>query len=91
MHEDRPLTRLMHAVDATQDVEIDCTTCLEQVASYVDRELAGVDVAREMQDLHLHLALCRDCSEEYAALRDLAALDAADALPDKATLLRQLE
>lgn len=91
MHDDRTLTRLLRAVEVTQDVEIDCTTCLNQVARYVDRELASADVAREMPELHLHLALCHDCAEEHAALRDLAALDAAGDLPDKATLLRQLQ
>lgn len=91
MHDERTLTRLMRAIDVTQDVEIDCTTCLERVATYVDRELAGADVAQEMPDLHLHLALCHDCSEEHAALRDIAALDASGGLPDKAALLRQLE
>jgi hypothetical protein len=91
MHDERTLTRLMRAVDVTEDVEIDCTTCLERVPAYVDRELAGADVAREMPELHLHLALCRDCAEEHEALRDLAALDASGGLPDSATLLRELQ
>lgn len=91
MHDERALAHLMRAVDVTQDVEIDCTTCLERVPAYVDRELAGADVAREMPELHLHLALCRDCAEEHEALRDLAALDASGSLPDTATLLRELQ
>jgi hypothetical protein len=90
MHDDQKSMRLMRAVRLTEEAEIDCTACLDQVAAYVDRERAGADVAAEMPDLHLHLALCGDCFEEYEALRDLAALDAAG-LPEKAALLAQLK
>jgi hypothetical protein len=89
MYDEQKTERLMRAIRFTEDAEIDCTTCLDQVAAYVDRELAGADVAHEMPDLHLHLVLCGDCFEEYEALRDLAALDAAG-LPEKAALLDQL-
>lgn len=91
MQEDRALRRLLRLVELTAETEIDCTTCLERVPAYVDRELAGAEVAREMPDLQRHLALCRDCHEEYEALRDLAQLDAGDGLPDRATLLERLD
>lgn len=91
MDGDTKLTRLVRSIYSTPDVEIDCTACLDQVATYVDKELAGADAAREMPDLAQHLALCGDCFEEYEALRDLAALDAADGLPDRAVLLHTLE
>ncbi len=91
MQGDPRFQRLLRAVAVTQDAEIDCTTCLEEVPAYVDRELVGEDVEREMPDLHLHLALCGDCFEEYAALRELAALDASGGLPDRSVLLRQLD
>jgi hypothetical protein len=87
----RTFRRLVRNVELTQEMEIDCTTCLEQVPVYVDRELAGADVAKEMPELHLHLAQCGDCREEYEALRDLVALDATGGLPQTATLLRQLD
>jgi hypothetical protein len=91
MHEDRAFRRLLHNVELTQDEEIDCTTCLEQVPVYVDRELASANVAEEMPGLHLHLLQCGDCFEEYEALRDLVKLDSSSGLLDKATLLKQLE
>jgi hypothetical protein len=91
MQEDPGFQRLLRAVAVTQDAEIDCTTCLEEVPAYVDRELAGVDVAREMPDLHLHLALCGDCFEEYEALRDLAALELSNGLPERSALISQLD
>ena len=47
MNEDRKLRRLVRDIYRTPEVEIDCTTCLDHVATYVDRELSGADVARE--------------------------------------------
>lgn len=91
MQEDHAVRRLLRLIELTEDTEIDCTTCLEGVPVYVDRERAGADVAQELPDLHRHLALCGDCQEEYAALRDLAQLDATSGLPDKSTLLEQLD
>jgi hypothetical protein len=91
MQEDRAFRRLLRLIELTEDTELDCTACLEGVPEYVDRELAGADVAREMPDLHLHLALCVDCQEEYVALRDLAQLDAISGLPAKSALLERLD
>jgi hypothetical protein len=75
----------------TQNVEIDCTTCLDRVPVYVERALSGANAAQDMPDVHVHLALCQDCYEEYEALRDVAELDASDGLPEKASLLQQLQ
>jgi hypothetical protein len=74
VQEERAARRLLHLIELTEETEIDCTTCLEGVPEYVDRALAGADVARELPDLHRHLALCGDCQEEYEALRDLVLL-----------------
>jgi hypothetical protein len=83
--------QLLRKVDLTQDIEIDCTTCLEQTPIYVDRELAGRNVAEEMPALHTHLGQCGDCFEEYEALRDLVELADSGILPDQATLLERLD
>jgi hypothetical protein len=84
MQDERAFRRLLRLIGLTEDAEIDCTTCLKRVPVYVDRELAGAtSVAQEMPDLHLHLALCGDCFEEYEALRDLALLDSSGGLPNK--------
>jgi hypothetical protein len=91
MREDRQRARLLRAIQLTQNVEIDCTTCLDRVPVYVERVLSGADAAQDMPDVHVHLALCQDCHEEYEALRDVAELDASDGLPDKSSLLRQLQ
>src|ERR687885_155371 len=91
MREDCQRARLLRAIQLTQNVEIDCTTCLDRVPVYVERVLAGADAAHDMADVYLHLALCQDCHEEYEALRDVAALDASGGLSDKSSLLRQLQ
>jgi hypothetical protein len=91
MREDRQRARLLRAIQLTQNVEIDCTTCLDRVPVYVERVLSGADAAQDMPDVHVHLALCQDCHEEYEALRDVAELDASGGLPDKSSLLRQLQ
>lgn len=91
MDEDGKLGRLVRDIYRTPDVEIDCTTCLDHVATYVDTELSGTDPAQAMPDLARHLALCGDCFEEYEALRALAAVDHAEGLPERAALLRILE
>jgi hypothetical protein len=91
MREDRQSARLLRAIQLTQNVEIDCTTCLDRVPVYVERVLSGADAAQHMPDVHVHLALCQDCHEEYEALRDVAELDASGGLPAKSSLLRQLQ
>jgi hypothetical protein len=91
MREDRQRARLLRAIQLTQDVEIACTACLDRVPVYVEKVLSGADAAQDMPDMDVHLALCQDCHEEYEALRDLAALDAAGGLPEKASLLQQLQ
>jgi hypothetical protein len=91
MPEDRQRARLLRAIQLTQDVEIDCTTCLDRVPVYVERVLSGADAAEDMPDVHVHLALCQDCHEEYEALRDVLELEASGGLPETASLLRQLQ
>jgi hypothetical protein len=91
MREDRQIARLLRAIQVTQNVEIDCTTCLDRVPVYVEGMLSGADAAQDMPEVHVHLALCQDCHEEYEALRDVAELDASGGLPEKASLLQQLQ
>ena len=91
MREDRQRAGLLRAIQLTQNVEIDCTTCLDRVPVYVERVLSGAIAAQDMPDVHVHLALCQDCHEEYEALRDLAELEASGGLPEISSLLHQLQ
>jgi hypothetical protein len=74
----------------TTDEEIDCSTCLDLVPIYVDQELDGLDPNPEMPALVQHLAVCRDCFEEYESLRHLAEAERTSGIPDRDELLRQL-
>jgi hypothetical protein len=84
------LKELMRAISLTEDVEIDCSTCFDSMPAYGDHEVSGGDEAPRTPALRQHLALCRDCFEEYEALVDLVRLDAGDGLPNRSALLRQL-
>lgn len=90
MMDEAKLEQLARAIGITTDEEIDCTTCLELAPIYVDRELDGADMARELPEMQQHLALCKDCHEEYLALRDLAACERAGNLPDRQALLSEI-
>jgi hypothetical protein len=84
------LEDLLRATSRTEDVEIDCSTCLDLMPAYVDHEVSGADAAPRTPALRQHLALCRDCFEEYEALVDLVERDVGDGLPSRSALLRQL-
>ena len=59
----------------TQDVEISCTECFDQVSHFVEIEASGRDVAGELPQIKQHLDQCRACREEYEILRDLRRLE----------------
>jgi predicted anti-sigma-YlaC factor YlaD len=84
------LSRLLQAVELTRDTEIDCSTCFDLMPVYIDREISGANAAEELPELRDHLVQCQECREAYEALGDLAALETADAPPDRSTLLHRL-
>ncbi len=69
------LKSFLRQIDVTTDKELDCNGCFAWVSEYVDREIAGEEVAREMPAVKHHLDLCQVCREEYETLRDLARLE----------------
>ncbi len=69
--------RIMRSVYETQDEEIACSECFDQVSDYVDLEIAGADAAKKMPRAKQHLDQCRVCREEYETLLDLARLETA--------------
>jgi hypothetical protein len=73
--------QLLRQIEATQDHELSCSECFEQISDYVDLELAGQPVAERLPLLRQHLGQCRVCREEYEVLRDLAQLTANGELP----------
>ena len=65
----------------TQDVEISCTECFDQVSHFVEIEASGRDVAGELPQVKQHLDQCRACREEYEILRDLKRLEDEEDMP----------
>ena len=73
--------QLLRQLETTQDQELSCSECFEQISDYVDLEVAGQPVAERLPMLRQHLGQCRACREEYEVLRDLARLTADSQLP----------
>ncbi len=70
--------RILHSIHETQDDEILCSDCFDQISDYVDLEIAGKDAEKRMPRLKQHLGQCRVCREEYQVLLDLARQQAAE-------------
>ena len=71
----------MKRVLETQDQEILCSECLDQVSRYVDLEFSAGEAHSQMPGIEHHLDQCQVCREEYEILRDLARLEASGDLP----------
>ncbi len=85
------ISRWMKQVRDTQNEEIDCSTCLDQISQYVDLELATGEAACSMPQVEHHLRLCAVCREEYEALSHLARLEAQGELPTTDELIARLK
>jgi hypothetical protein len=65
----------LQSVFDTQEVEILCSDCLDQVSDYVDLEITGQPAERLMPLFHEHIHQCPPCMEEYHLLRDLSSAE----------------
>jgi hypothetical protein len=62
------MSKLLRAVEDTDEVEIACDEVFELLDQYVELEARGEDVAHLLPLVKRHLDKCRDCNEEYEAL-----------------------
>jgi hypothetical protein len=69
---DNQIRALVRAIGLTREQEIDCSECLDRVAEFAERELAGKPVPDALEAVRHHLVRCGECRDEYEAL--LAAL-----------------
>lgn len=60
----------------TESQELTCDECLDKMAEFAEAALAGQQVPDNLQNIESHLALCKDCEEEFRAL--LKALQSTD-------------
>jgi hypothetical protein len=66
---DERLHKLITAIfEDHQDDWIDCETCCQQLSCLAELVAAGADVRQLLPAVEEHLAVCRDCREEYQAL-----------------------
>ncbi len=84
------LERVLEQIYDTEEKELDCADCFEQVSEYVERELAGEAAAERMPGVKHHLTHCKVCREEYETLRDLARLEAEGHAPSVDQLKKSL-
>jgi hypothetical protein len=73
--------RWLKNIYATQEEEISCSECFDQVSGFVELELAGEDAVAKMPLLKQHLDQCPACRAEYETLRDLQNLENKGELP----------
>ena len=69
----KEIDALLQLVGLTREQELDCDGCLEHVAEFVERELAGRSVPEGLSAVAHHLAICPECQEEYQVLQNALA------------------
>ena len=65
---DDQVRALVRALGITREHEIDCGGCLDMVAEFAERELAGSPIPDALETVRHHLSRCGECREEYEAL-----------------------
>lgn len=62
------LKNMVYGILSTDDDEISCDECFEEIDRFVDLTLAGKNAAEMLPLVQSHLNRCRDCKEEFEAL-----------------------
>ena len=68
------LKMMIGAICSTNDHELTCDECQEELDAFAEQVLAGKDPAEAIPLVHAHLQMCGECREEFEAL--LEALNA---------------
>jgi hypothetical protein len=68
------LEKILQSLSMTEDVEIGCEDCFDEMDKYVEMLRQGKDPAKVMPLVQHHLDICCCCQEDFEAL--LAALEA---------------
>lgn len=75
----RALSQLAVMVARTDDEELSCDECLQELDQLVERAAAGHDPDALRPLVMAHLRRCGDCYEEYDALLRIVRTEGADA------------
>jgi hypothetical protein len=60
--------KLVRVVAETRETEIGCDECFEQMDSFAEAELSGLDATAAMPLVGDHLDKCADCRSRFEAL-----------------------
>ena len=71
----------LRKIHETQDVEISCTECFDQVSHFVELEASGENAVAKMPWLRQHLDQCQACRDEYEMLLALARFENEGGMP----------
>jgi hypothetical protein len=63
------VVKLVRVVAQTREIEIGCDECFEQLDSFAETELSGVEASAAMPLVRDHLDKCADCRNKFEALR----------------------
>jgi hypothetical protein len=63
------VVKLVRVVAQTREIEIGCDECFEQLDSFAETELSGVEASAAMPLVRDHLDKCADCRSKFEALR----------------------
>ena len=70
------LSKIMQSLIVTEETEIGCEDCFEEIDKYVEMLRQGKDPAKVMPLVQHHLDICSCCREDFEAL--LESLEATD-------------
>lgn len=74
--EPQTLAKILQSLAVTEEIEIGCEDCIDELDKYVDMLRQGKDMAKVMPLVQHHLDICSCCHEDLEALID--ALEATD-------------
>ena len=64
----RDLIKLVKIIAETRETEIGCDECFEQLDSFAEAQLSGLEASAAMPLVGDHLDKCADCRSEFEAL-----------------------
>ena len=62
------IKKMMQSIKATQEYELSCDHCFDEVDQFIEMELSGKNAAEAMPLVRQHLDRCGGCREEYEVL-----------------------
>ena len=62
---------LLSFIASAKPDELDCDSCFEQMAEFVETELAGVEIPEALKKIERHLNQCACCNDEHNALLEV--------------------